>query len=282
MKDILVLATGGAEDERRLAYASKLSNAFGAGVDVVLANEIPPPSVVTTAMPLATPAATLDTDEAVRKSALQRGTEHEVALEKRLKGRQPAVSIVRVDETAGILGAAVTALARTRDTFVCSLPGRARDLELSGTIMDAVLVDGGRGVIGLPHDFDGAVAKRITIAWNGSREAVRAVAEAMPLLKQAEAVTVLLVDQERRAGDEARPGDDILRHLTRHGVEAKIARVAASDLKTSEAILAEAKRHGAELLVIGAQAEGGLLQWLRGSVSREVVSSANVPLFMAH
>jgi len=283
MKDILVLATGNAEDDVRLVYADKLSAAFDADVDIVLANELPSPSV-TSAMPLATAAPPAGiTDAAVREAALKAGTKYEAQIRKRVSAGNDRVTLMRVDDTAAGLATHVAKLARTRDIFVCTLPNREGDHDFAGTIMDRVLTESGRSVVGIPHGWRNAQpVRQMTIAWNGSRECVRAVTEAMPLLKQTQDVAVLLVDQLRRAGDESRPGADIMLHLRRHGVEAKLVRIAKEEMKTAEAILTECRRLGAEMLAMGAQAEGGVLQWLKGSVSRDVVARTEIPLLMAH
>ena len=282
MKAILVLATGGEEDERRFAYADKIAQLFNADIDVILANALPPPSAIS-ALPMSAAMPQPVVDPAERDAAIRAGDEIQQKIHERFKGWSRTVNCLRVDEFASGLGKVAAATARTYDTCICTLPGRERDLELSGTILDAVLVGAGHCAIGIPASLDGGFPIRnITIAWNSSRESARSVVEAMPLLKQAESVTVLLVDQLRRAGTEKRPGDDVLQYLTRHGAKAKIARVAKEELKTSEAILAEAKRQNADLLVIGAQAEGGILQWLRGSVSRDLLAKTSLPLLMAH
>jgi nucleotide-binding universal stress UspA family protein len=149
--------------------------------------------------------------------------------------------------------------------------------------MDRVLTDSGRSVIGLPRGWkDSQPVHHVTVAWNGSRESVRAITEAMPLLQRAMSVAVLLVDQLRRAGDETRPGADILLHLQRHGVEAKVVHISKEEMKTADAILTECKRLGADMLVMGAQAEGGVLQWFKGSVSRDVVARTEIPVLLAH
>lgn len=283
MKDVLVLVSGHAEDDVRLGFADKLAATFDADVDIVLANELPPPSV-TSAMPLAVatmPAGLKDT--AAQEAARKVGAKYETHLRERVAKRKGRVRLTRLDETAGGLAAHVAKLASTRDVFVCSLPGREHEHELGGTIMDRVLTDSGRSVIGIPHGWkDSQPVHYVTVAWNGSRESARAVAEAMPLLRQAMAVAVLLVDQERRAGDESRPGADLLIHLQRHGVEAKVVHIAKEEMKTADAILTECKRLGADMLVMGAQAEGGVLQWFKGSVSRDVVARTEIPVLLAH
>lgn len=251
-------------------------------VDVVLANELPRPSAIS-ALPMSVAMPQPMVHPAEHNAAIRSGDERLRALETQFAARAKPVQIIRFDEFASVMGGAVAGAARTHNMFVCTLPGQERDFELSGTIMDRVLVEGGRGVIGVPAAYEGGhPIHNIAVAWNSSRESARADAEAIPLLTRAEAVVVLLVDQLRRAGTDTRPGDDVLLYLTRHGVKAKVARVAKETLKTSEAILAEAKRQNADLLVMGAQAEGGVLQWLRGSVSRDLVSKTFLPLLMAH
>jgi nucleotide-binding universal stress UspA family protein len=283
MKDALVLVTGHAEDDVRLGFTDKLAATFDADVDIVLANELPPPSV-TSAMPLAvaTQPAGL-ADAAAHDAAIKTGAKYEAHLRERVSKRKGRVRLTRLDETAGGLATHVSRLASTRDVFVCSLPGREHEHELAGTIMDRVLTDSGRSVIGLPRGWkDSQPVHHVTVAWNGSRESVRAITEAMPLLQRAMSVAVLLVDQLRRAGDETRPGADILLHLQRHGVEAKVVHISKEEMKTADAILTECKRLGADMLVMGAQAEGGVLQWFKGSVSRDVVARTEIPVLLAH
>jgi len=97
------------------------------------------------------------------------------------------------------------------------------------------------------------------------------------------AVTVLQVDADlRRAGDEHGPGDDVLTRLKHHGIAPTLDRVASDGLMTAAAIIAEVKRLGADLLVMGAQAEGGLRQWFQSRVSRGVLADANIPLLIAN
>jgi nucleotide-binding universal stress UspA family protein len=94
---------------------------------------------------------------------------------------------------------------------------------------------------------------------------------------------VLLVDQPlRKAGEARRPGDELVTHLSHHGVKAKLSRVARDELRTSDAILAEVTRMKSELLVMGAHAEGGIMSWFRSDVARDVVAAASIPVLMAH
>lgn len=281
MKDMLVLSTGDSQDEFRFAYAEHLAATFGSRIDIVLANEMPSPPRTIVADPMMGPAIATAPDAQARDAALQVGAERQAAITARFAGHAPPVVVLRVNENATGLGNAVANLARSHDVTICTLPGKGS--ALAARILDQVLIESGRAVIGVPEGFGGGQPIRhITIAWNASREATRAVTEAMPLLRAAETVVILLVDQIRQAGADERPGDDIQVHLRRHGIDAKLARVSKSDHSIADAILAEVKRQSSQLLVMGAQAEGGLLRWLQGSVSREVASRTQIPIFMAH
>ena len=85
---------------------------------------------------------------------------------------------------------------------------------------DAVLLAVGRPVLLVPYVGESSrFGKNILVCWNASREASRAVTDALPLLKAAEKVTVLTVDGEAsRAGHGESPGSDIALYLARHAL----------------------------------------------------------------
>lgn len=281
MKDFLVISDGSSEDELRFVCAESLASRFAGSFNVVATTELPP-------LPMIADAGGAGVypppDDGLRDAALARGAELKSAIERRFQKHSSPVTVFRVDETLQFIGRAVAQIARTHDLSIATLPTQGNNSNLCRSVVDGILIDGGRGVLGLPS---GIACKgtfdRVTIAWNGSRECSRALSQAMPILTKAREVTVVLVDPTlRRAGAEFRHGDDIIGHLSRHEVQATLARVTSGELHTSEAILAEAARIETDLLVMGAQAEGGLLQWLQGSTSREVFAASPIPLLMAH
>lgn len=278
MKDLLVFVDGSQVDNAHLAYAEAMAAIYDSHIDAVVAIELPPFTLATID---ATAAAKVSLDNKPREAALKRSAEIASSVEKRLK--HSAHSVSQIVGAKEMLAHEITALARIHDLFITSLPSHNVENPAVRTSFDAILTDGCCGVLGLPYGGSGDVAfERITIAWNGSKEASRAVAAAMPLIVQAQEVVVLLVDQPlRRAGEEERPGDEIIKHLSRHDVRAKLARVASADLSKSQAILSEVSRAKAHLLVIGAQAEGGLLQWLQGNTAQETYAASTVPLLIA-
>jgi nucleotide-binding universal stress UspA family protein len=122
----------------------------------------------------------------------------------------------------------------------------------------------------------------IVVAWNGSRESARAITEAMPFLEAAEKVIVVLVDDRHPAEEKGRePGADVARHLSRHSVNAELRHVVEWD-HIHAAILNEAEKSGAGLLVMGGYGHSRLREWVIGGATRGVLTEAGLPVLMAH
>jgi nucleotide-binding universal stress UspA family protein len=117
---------------------------------------------------------------------------------------------------------------------------------------------------------------RIIIAWNASKEARRAVADAMPLLAIANSVMIFVVDQ----GDD-QPGIDVGLHLARHGVRAKIEHIISRGAPVAQVILTEATRHDADLIVIGAYSHARSTRILFGGVTQAILKQATIPVLMS-
>lgn len=127
------------------------------------------------------------------------------------------------------------------------------------------------------------IRERVVIAWNASKEARRAIADALPLLSTARAVKVIVVDAARnpnRHGQE--PGADIALHLARHGAPVEVEQLASNGASVADTILGAAVRHQADLIVIGAHGHGRSRELLFGSVTQAILDSADVPLLMSH
>ena len=124
--------------------------------------------------------------------------------------------------------------------------------------------------------------RRILVAWNATRESIRAVADALPLLVKAKAVQVLVVDHERnRAGHGQEPGADIARHLTRHGAQVEVQRLSSGGKDVGQLLLSQAAAFGAELLVMGAYGHSQLREWMFGGVTRTVLYQAVLPVLLS-
>jgi nucleotide-binding universal stress UspA family protein len=93
---------------------------------------------------------------------------------------------------------------------------------------------------------------RVLVAWNGSREAARAVHDALPFLIAAERTAALIVDPQAQASEVGeQPGADLAAHLARHGVRVEVKTIPSGGLAAGDAILAQAADESADLLVMG-------------------------------
>ena len=142
----------------------------------------------------------------------------------------------------------------------------------------------GRPVLVVPYAFERRpVGHRVLVAWNASREAARAVSDALPLLKRAGHVHVVAFQPEKSAaahGEE--PGADIALYLTRHGVKVTVSRYDAPDMDVGNQLLSRAFDLSADLIVMGAWGHSRLRELVLGGVTRTLFESMTVPVLMAH
>jgi nucleotide-binding universal stress UspA family protein len=149
---------------------------------------------------------------------------------------------------------------------------------------ERVTLASGRPILVVPYAGHFATVGRCAlVAWNASREAARAVADAMPLLAAAETVTVLAVDPHPGPdGHGDLPGADIALHLARHGVKAQIERTVSTDVPIGEVLLSRAADLGADLLVMGAYGHSRARELLLGGATRSILASMTIPVLMSH
>jgi len=174
-----------------------------------------------------------------------------------------------------------------------ALHGRYADLLLLGQddpesdhagLLEAVLFDSGRPVLAIP--FAGTfpqIGRRVLVGWNASREASRAVHDALPLLAKAESACVFLANPKRGLGAHGEePGADIARHLARHGLKVEVAKAVADDVADSALLLNHASDMGADLLVMGAYGHSRLREFILGGVTRSLLREMTVPVLLSH
>ena len=155
---------------------------------------------------------------------------------------------------------------------VGQVPGLAESLVLSS----------GRPIIFFPPNHTASRVHRILVGWNATREAVRAVVDALPLLARAEAVEVLIVDHERQRERHGRkPGAEIARRLSALGPQVEVQRLSSEGQEVGDLLLAQASVFRADLLVMGAYGHSTLREWMFGGVTRTVLYEAGLPVLMS-
>ncbi len=142
------------------------------------------------------------------------------------------------------------------------------------------VIEAGRPLLVIPYagSFK-TLGRRPLIAWNGSREAARAVHDALPILKRAETVFVLSIDAP---AEDHIAGFDISASLARHDVKAEAMRTVSSDISAGDILLSECAELGADMIVMGAYGHSRLREFVLGGVSELLFDTMTVPLFMAH
>jgi nucleotide-binding universal stress UspA family protein len=168
--------------------------------------------------------------------------------------------------------------------FDLSIVGQAEpeSSAVEDIVAEAALFESGRPVILVPY-IQKAPLKldRVMCCWDGSRAATRAIADAMPLLKRAGRVEVVIVSNERGKKDEIE-GADMGAHLARHGLNVEIKRTALGDIDVADVILSYAADAGSDFIVMGGYGHSRLREFVLGGVTRSIFRSMTVPVLMSH
>ncbi len=159
------------------------------------------------------------------------------------------------------------------------LPAHA---DKASQLVDALLTSA-RPVLILPYTSNGQpIGRRPLVAWDDSREATRAIADALPFLKRAERVDVVCW---RRYGSADRHIHEnleaIARWLGSHGIEAMTS-VETTEIEVADAMLSRACDAGTDLIVMGAYGHSRIAERLLGGVSQSILATMTVPVLMSH
>jgi nucleotide-binding universal stress UspA family protein len=146
-------------------------------------------------------------------------------------------------------------------------------------LAEEITMVAGLPVLLLPEgEVPQTVGRRVLIAWKGTREAVRAVRDALPFLKAAEAVAVLSVGP---AVQDALSEREVVAYLKRHDVAAEPHKV-MDDNDVGQAILNNAAFHRCDLIVMGAYGHSRLREIVMGGVTRHILYNTAIPVLMSH
>jgi nucleotide-binding universal stress UspA family protein len=276
IKDVMVPLDGSPADELRLAAVRNIADIFDSQVIGLFLNPLP----------LVIPADAESVAAIQSAGLIEKAREAGDILEKKLAAKLARLNhpteIRRIDVLEDEIGRTASREARTADTFVAIRPNGSVDPE---KMVEGVLFGAGRHIFLVPEDSAGQdrVFDRVLLAWNGSREAARAMTEAMPYLLKAKDVWVVVVGEGREPVEyEAVMGSEAVTHLNHHGIGAVLHPIVAEDDDVGAALMAEAERQRADLLVMGGYGHSRLREWLLGGVTNDLLHEAPVPLLVAH
>ena len=184
----------------------------------------------------------------------------------------------------GELSSTLARHARYTDLVVLGQEGDQDPKMVIGGLPDSVVLGCGRPALVVPYiGAQSSPGKHAIVAWNGSREAARAVNDALPILTRADNVDVMCVNPEHgEEGDADLPGADLCLHLARHGVKAEAQTLVASDLEVADLLLSRVADRGADLIVMGAYGHARWREMVLGGVTRQLLEQMTVPVFMSH
>ena len=185
----------------------------------------------------------------------------------------------------GLNLAALTArVGRFSDLTVVARPyGRGRD-PLAAAVAEALLFGTGAPVLVVPDapvDWSRPF-RHICLAWNGTDEAMRAARAALPFLKAASRVDIVVIDPPLHAPDRSDPGGDLSLWLARHRVKAEVAVLAKTQPRIADILTRFVTERGCDALVMGAYGHSRLREAMLGGATRDMLSQVPLPLLMAH
>jgi nucleotide-binding universal stress UspA family protein len=269
IKDIAVHLTGSNEDPVRLEYASALAERLGAHLTGLQMHMLPSLISLTDPSGSAFLQQLIDDSNAAADAVTAN-------LRNQLAALGPHTELRRLDVFPDAAGNVLAEAVRLADLFVGTQP--YGDPARSERIEEAVLFKAGRPCLFLPVRLQREVKlSTVLVGWKNTREAARAVADALPLLQAASLVDVVMVTEE--AAELG--GADIGRYLSRHGVKAEV-RTVPGNPDAAATLLGEARAIRADLIVMGAYGHSRLLEMALGGATRDVLKNATIPVFMAH
>lgn len=187
----------------------------------------------------------------------------------------------RMDEEAGM---GLSLQARYCDLVVIGQPvagGKAPLLRPA--VPEYVLLHGARPVLVVPTRGQlGAIGENVTVAWNGSANAVRAITSAIALLRRARQVQLVVFNPDDATALHGElPGADMALYMARHGVRVEVC-VQKRAADAGAALLEHAAAAGADLIVMGAYGHSRFRETLLGGATRSALLQSTLPLWMAH
>jgi nucleotide-binding universal stress UspA family protein len=145
-----------------------------------------------------------------------------------------------------------------------------------------VVLRAGRAVLVVPPNVDTLSEQHVIVGWKDTREARRALRDALPFLERAEAVTIAEISDEEAGVDAGRRAGDVVRYLERHKVQVGASIAAHPKSGVAGELIRLAKAEGADLIVAGAYGHSRLGEWVFGGVTRDLLASSPVCCLLAH
>ena len=145
-----------------------------------------------------------------------------------------------------------------------------------------VLLKIGRPALVVPDGVSSLRAEHVIVGWKDTREARRAIRDALPFLHEASSVTVVEISDSGEESIAQGHVEDVVRYLMRHRIKA-LPRILSQQHGSGAAQLFKlAQETGADLIVTGAYGHTRLGEWFFGGVTRDLLANTTISCFMSH
>jgi nucleotide-binding universal stress UspA family protein len=173
--------------------------------------------------------------------------------------------------------------ARFTDLVIQARPYGRGALPAQEAVLEAALFEGQAAVLTVPDTGLGRnLGRRVVVAWNQSNEALATVRRALPLLRDADKVSVVIVDPPVQSAERSDPGGMMTQWLSRHGVRAEVVVLAKTLPRVSDVLMRYMTDSDSDLLVMGAYGHSRLREAILGGATRNLLENADFPVFLAH
>jgi nucleotide-binding universal stress UspA family protein len=181
----------------------------------------------------------------------------------------PTEFVVREVRSADLMIIGSTRHPLLRDPYRCVDPG-------------AVLLRAGRPILLVPPGVRSFAGRRIAVAWKDTREARRAIVDALPFLQKAETVVIVEFSEPGEESSAQRRLDDVTQFLLRHDVRTTYERVRPIDVTVTNALFRLVQDEAIDLVVAGGYGHTRLGEWIFGGVTHDLVTNGPVCCLLSH
>ena len=267
---------GSASSDARLRLAASLARRFDAALIGVAAGAVPMPTVDTFGGGVFIGEIIAEEEKQLRAELVAAG-EHFRA--------NPAVQGLTL-EWRSVVDLPAEALVRESRSADMIVVGRDPDPGRTGVHRSAdpgeVIMGAGRPVLVVPPGTETLEARNVVVGWKDSREARRAIWDAAPFLRAAEAVHVVeIADEEENEVATARVAE-VVDHLARHKIAARGEVRAQRQSSAAGELILCAEQRDADLIVLGGYGHPRLREWMFGGVTRELLKNSPKCCLLSH
>ena len=171
--------------------------------------------------------------------------------------------------------------ARLRDLTIVPVP---EGDHIEQWYAESIVFGSGRPTLIVPHTrkrADAFALDTVVVAWDFSRPASRAIADALPILEKTKRVCVVTVTNEKVI-DAKRSGAELAKHLARHGVDVELEAVDAAGRKIGDVLESYVHSHNADLLVMGAYGHSRIREFILGGATKSMLARPPLPILLSH